>query len=137
MANGLSDYAITKILDYTFGAGVFTQPPSRTLHLYKADPTTGGLEVDVVVDDTAYASQVVTFGAEGAITNNRVYNNTAETFLAVIYGSGAASYIVTHWAVRDGANILASGALPTPITRLVGEPLTVAISSIYVELART
>ena len=137
MANGLSDDAISKILNYTFSAGVFTQPPSHTLHLYIGDPTVAGDEVDVVVDDTAYLSQVVTFGVEGATTNNRVYNDTPETFAAVVYGTGAASYEVTHWAVKDAANILASGALPTPITRLVGEPLTFAVGSIYIELART
>ena len=94
--------------------------------------------MDVVVDDTAYAAQSITFGDEGVTVDDRVYNNLACTFAAVVYGSGAAAYNVTHWAVEDGsANMLAAGALPVTVSRLVGEPLVFAVGALYVELART
>ena len=138
MANGLSEYAIDNVLNHLFATGTFAKPTGHTLHLYNGDPHGAGTEVSAVVDDTAYAAQSITFGDEAAVAEDRVYNNGAITFAAVVYGSGAAPYDVTHWAVKDGsANMLAAGALPTTISRLAGEPLVFAISAIYIELART
>ena len=138
MANGLSEYVIDNVLNHLFATGTFAKPTGHTLHLYNGDPHGAGTEVSAVVDDTAYAAQAITFSDEGTVVEDRVYNNSAETFAAVVYGSGAAPYDVTHWAVKDGsANLLAAGALPTTITRLAGEPLVFAVESIYIELTRT
>lgn len=138
MANGLSEYAIDNVLNHLFATGTFAKPTGHTLHLYNGDPHGAGTEVSNVVDDTAYAAQAITFSDEGTVTEDRVYNSGAITFAAVVYGSGAAPYDVTHWGVQDGSsNLLAAGALPTTISRLVGEPLVFAIDAIYIELART
>lgn len=133
MAQGLSDYLIGNLLNHCFATGTFSKPTGHKLHLYKSDPVTGGSEVSAVVDDTAYAAQTITFSDEGAVTNNRVYNNATVTFAAVVYGSGAAAYNVTHYAVKDGsANVLSTGAFPATIQRTVGETLVFASQAIYI-----
>lgn len=139
MANGLSEFAIDGVLNHLFSdATSLTKPTGLKLHLYKGDPHAAGAEVDVVVDDTAYLAQSITFEDEGTTTDDRCYNDLACTFAAVVYGTGAASYDVTHWAVfGDTTNLLSAGELPTPVTRLVGEPLVFAIGAIYNELTRT
>jgi len=138
MANGLAEYAIDNVLNHLFATGTFAKPTGHTLHLYDGDPHGGGTEVSDTVDDTAYVEQSITFEDEGVTTDDRVYNDLACTFPAVVYGSGAAAYDVTHWAVKDGSgNMLAAGELPVTVTRLVGEPLVFAVGAIYVELART
>ena len=139
MANGLSEFAIDGVLNHLFSDSIsLTKPTTLKLHLYKGDPHAAGAEVSDTVDDTAYAAQAITFEDEGTTTDDRCYNDLACTFAAVVYGSGAASYDVTHWAVfADTSNMLAAGALPTTVTRLVGEPLVFAVGALYVELART
>ena len=138
MANGLSEYAIDNVLNHLFATGTFAKPTGHKLHLYGGDPHGGGSEISAVVDDTAYAAQTITFEDEGVTTDDRVYNDLACTFAAVVYGTGAAAYDVTHWAVKDGSgNILAAGVMPTTVNRVVGEPLVFAIAAIYIELART
>jgi hypothetical protein len=138
MSNGLTDAAINEVLNHMFATGTYTKPTGHKLHLYKGDPHAAGAEVDVVVDDTAYLAQTITFEDEGTTTNNRLYNDLAATFAAVVYGSGAAAYDVTHWAVKDGsANILAAGAMPGTVNRVTGEPLVFSIGALYIELART
>jgi hypothetical protein len=140
MANGLSEFAIDGVLNHLFSdATSLTKPSGLTLHLYKGDPHGAGTEVSDTVDDTAYAAQTITFEDEGTTQDDRVYNDLACTFAAVVYGSGAAPYDVTHWAVfADSAtNMLAGGALPTTVTRLAGEPLVFSVGAIYVELTRT
>jgi len=139
MANGLSEFAIDGVLNHLFSDAIsLTKPTTLKLHLYTADPHAAGAEVSVTVDDTAYAAQAITFEDEGTTTDDRCYNDLACTFAAVVYGSGGVPYNVTHWAVfADTTNLLAAGAMPTTVTRLVGEPLVFAIAAIYVELTRT
>lgn len=138
MANGFTNAAITAVLNHMFATGTYAKPTGLKLHLYKGDPHAAGAEVSSVVDDTAYVSQTIAFADEGATLAKRVYNSALITFAAVVYGSGAAPYSVTHWAVKDGsANILAAAAFPTAISRVVGEPLAMNIGAIYIELTRT
>lgn len=138
MSNGLTDAAINSVLNHMFATGTYAKPTGLKLHLYKGDPHAAGAEVDAVVDDTAYAAQSITFEDEGTTTNNRLYNNLAATFAAVVYGSGAAAYDVTHWAVIDGsANLMAAGAMPVTVNRVTGEPLVFSTGALYIELART
>lgn len=138
MSSGISDVANASILNHMFATGTYAKPTGHKLHLYTGDPHGAGTEVDDVVDDTAYAAQNITFEDEGVTTNNRVYNDATVTFAAVVYGSGAAPYDVTHWAVKDGSGVLMAAApFPTPIERVVGEPLVLNPLALYVELART
>jgi hypothetical protein len=139
MANGLSEFAIDGVLNHLFSDAIsLTKPTTLKLHLYTGDPHGAGTEVSATVDDTAYAAQPITFEDEGTTTDDRVYNDLACTFAAVVYGTGAAPYTVTHWAVfADTSNMLAAGALPTAIERVTGEPLVFAIGAIYIELTRT
>lgn len=141
MANGISDAAIANVLNHMFATGTYSKPTGHKLRLYKGAINESNLATNHVsdtVDDTAYAPQTVTFADEGGTTNNRVYINATVTFPAVIYGSGAAAYVVTHAAIVDGSNnILAYGTLPTAITRTVGEPLAFNSGALYIELART
>lgn len=138
MENGLSDGVITNVLNHLFATGTYAKPTGHKLHLYTGDPFDSGTEVDAVVDDTAYASQSITFEDEGGTAAGRCYNDAAVTFPAVVYGSGAAPYDVTHWVVKDGSsNVLAAGAFTAAITRNAGEPLVFNIGALYVELTRT
>ncbi len=136
--SGFPDAAITAVLNHMFATGTYAKPTGLKLHLYKAEPNGGGSEVSAVVDDTAYAAQNIAFADEGGTVNNRVYNSGVLTFPAVVYGSGAAAYNVTHWVVKDGSGVqLATGAFPTTISRVVGEPLALNVGAIYVEITRT
>lgn len=136
--SGITDGAMSSILNHMFATGTYSKPTGLKLHLHKAEPNGGGAEVSAVVDDTAYAAQTITFDDEGVTTNNRVYNDAVITFPAVIYGSGAAPYTVSHWSVKDGSAVMmATGAFPTPISRLAGEPLALAIEALYIELTRS
>ena len=138
MEGGLSDYLITNALNHTFATGTFAKPTGLKLHLYTGDPFDGGTEVSAVVDDTAYASQSITFDNEGVTSAMRVYNNALITFPAVIYGSGAAPYDVWGWVVKDGSgNILAGSNFAGAISRVAGEPMAMNIGAIYVEVTRT
>lgn len=138
MSSGLSDATIENVLNHIFATGTYSKPTGLTLHLYKGDPHQAGAEVDDTVDDTAYAAQSITFANEGATQDNRVYNDSLVTFPAVVYGSGAAAYDVTHWAIKDGSsNLLAGAPFPTTISRVAGEPLALNIGAVYIELART
>ena len=138
MSQGLSDTAIASVLNHIFATGTYTKPTGLKLHLYKGDPHSGGAEVDDVVDDTAYAAQPITFDDEGVTEAGRVYNNGFVGFDPVVYGSGAASYVVTHWGVKDDYDLLlAGGPFPTAIERLAGEPMGLAPGALFIELTRT
>jgi hypothetical protein len=135
--SGLSDGVITSVLNHLFATGTYAKPTGHKIHLYTGDPYGAGDEVDAVVDDTAYAAQSITFDDEGVTFDHRVYNDALVTFPAVVYGTGAASYDVTHWVVKDGSgNLLAAGAFPVPIERLAGQPLAMNAGAIYIELTR-
>ena len=132
-----SDYLEKSILDHILTATGYTSP-NATLHLalFTADPTdanTGG-EVDAVVDDTAYARQTIAFDAANA-TEGTSASNTAQTFPAVIYGSGAAEYDVTHFGIYDAltvGNLLYHAELTAPITRSAGQTLIFDAGNIVV-----
>ena len=130
----LSDYKEKKLLDHANGAAAWTAPANQYVALFKTDPgeTGAGTEVSAVVDDTAYARQLITFGAATLGTGIALSTN-AQTFAAVVYGSGAAAYTVTHLAVFDAltaGNLLDYGALNASISRVVGKTLVFDIGSI-------
>ena len=135
MANGLSDVTITAVLNHLLGVAAYTAPITHVLQLYNGDPHGAGVEI-TATEDTAYAEQSISFETEGATMAGRSYNDTPATFLAVV--AGAPPYDVTHWAVVDSLDvIIAAGALPTTVSRLLGEPLAFAVGAIYIELTRT
>jgi hypothetical protein len=138
MSNGLTDGAITSILNHMFATGTYAKPTGLKLHLYTGDPHGAGTEVSNVVDDIVYAAQTITFADEGTTDDGYVYNSNFPAFAEVVYGSGGASYDVTHWAIKDGSGVMmAAGAMPSTVTRLAGEPMAFAIGSIYIQLERT
>lgn len=134
--NGISDYLAQKYLDFVYGDGTWTKPSSLTLHLYKNDPgpDDSGDEVSDTVDDTAYAAQTITYDSvptADASIGYLIKNDATETFAAVVYGSGAAAYDVSHWGVKDNSgNLLDYGPLPTTITREAGKTLVFNIGDI-------
>ena len=123
--SGQSDYLESASLNHVLTATPYTSP-NATLHvaLHIGDPldsNAGATEVDVVVDDTAYARQPVTFGANaGGVSAT---TNT-QTFGAVVYGSGAAPYTITHVGIYDAltaGNLLYSVAIVPQRTLSVGQ----------------
>jgi len=123
---GASDYLEDALLDHVLGGSTFTQPANLYLALFTSDPTdafTTANEVDTTVDDTAYARQAITFGAA---SGGEALSADAQTFAAVVYGSGAAAYDVTHIGICDAStagNLLYHAALPASITRNTGKTL--------------
>lgn len=122
---GKSDYLEGKALDHILTATSYTSP-NATLYLsmHTGDPlddNSGANEIDTVVDDTAYARQSIAFAAAaGGVSAS----NTAQTYSAVVYGTGAAPYIVTHVGIYDAStvgNLLYSQALTPARTLSVGE----------------
>ena len=139
---GISNYLMQKLLDHASGVTAYTMPTSLTLHLYTDDPGPDdtGTEVSDTVDDTAYAAQTLTMAA--AVTDGsdawKSANDAVETFAAVVYGSGAAPYDVTHAAVKDqSGNLMFYATLPATTTRNVGEPFAFPIGAIFNRLNRS
>jgi len=122
---GKSDYLENAALDHILTSTSYTSPNATLyLSLHTGDPLdddTGATEVDDVVDDTAYARQSIAFAAaSGGVSAS----NTAQTFTAVVYGTGAAPYVVTHVGIYDAStagNLLYSQALSPNRTLSVGE----------------
>jgi hypothetical protein len=100
----MSDYKEKKVLDHANNVAAWTAPTTQYLALYKADPTdTDSInEVSPVVDDTAYARQTIAFPA-ATLGVGSAASSSAQTFGAVVYGSGAAAYNVTHIGILDSA----------------------------------
>lgn len=93
--------------------------------LYKTNPTdtNSGTEVSAAVDDTAYARQPITWAAATSGTGIALSSN-AQTFAAVVYGSGAAAYNVTHFAIftaLTGGVMLDYEALNASISRAMSK----------------
>lgn len=115
--------------EYVFAAG------GRFLALFTADPTDANVaanEVDPAVDDTAYARQPITFASS---SGGQADSSSAQTFGAVVYGSGGAAYDVTHIGIYDavtGGNLLRHKELSVPITRQATKTLVFDAGSIKV-----
>ena len=134
-----SDYMENASLDHNLGVTQLTyQAGGMFLALFTADPTDANLtanEVDVVVDDTAYARQAITFGTATAGSSS---NTNAQTFAAVVYGSGAAAYDVTHIGVYDavtGGNLRYHAPLVATVNRLATKSMTFEIGTVAVSLS--
>lgn len=132
-----SDYLENKILDHVLGVAEYTfVTGDRYLALFTADPTDANVtanEVDDVVDDTAYARQPLDFAA--AVGGVSVTETTAQTFDAVVHGSGGVDYTVTHIGIYDAltnGNLLYHKPLTTAILRETGKSLVFDIGNIVV-----
>lgn len=133
-----SNYTEKALLDHLNGVTAFTAPTNKYVALYKSDPgeANSGTEVSATTDDTAYARQLITFAATTLATGIALSSN-AQTFAAVVYGSGAAAYTVTHIGIFDaatGGNLLESTALGASISRTVGKTLAFDVGAITVAL---
>lgn len=125
---GKSDYLENAVLNHVLTATAYTSPNATLyLSLHTGDPlddNSGATEVDVVVDDTAYARQSITFAAaSGGVSAS----SNAQTYGAVVYGSGAAPYVVTYFGIYDAAtagNLLYSAPLSPNRTLSTGQILT-------------
>jgi hypothetical protein len=135
----LSDYKEKKLLDHSNNVTAWTAPTTQYLALYKSDPgeANTGTEVSATVDDTAYARQTITFGAATSGAGSAATTD-AQTFAAVVYGSGAAPYTVTHVGILDAltaGNLLDYAPLDASISRVVGKTLVFDIGAILSLLA--
>lgn len=121
----LSDYKEKKLLDHANNVASWTAPVTQYLALYKSDPgeAGAGTEVNNVIDDTAYARQTIAFPA-ATLGVGSTTNSGAQTFAAVVYGSGAAAYTVTHIGILDsaGTTVVTAGAF------VVGQVYTIKTS---------
>ena len=130
MARGFTQYLVTKMLEHLFCGVAYTAPTSLSLRLYKSDPlnlaTPSTVEVDAVVDDTAYAPQTVTFAIGTYIDEGaKLDAPSGITFPAVVYGSGAAAYDVTHYGITDQDGVLlCSSPFAATQNRVASDPLT-------------
>jgi hypothetical protein len=130
----MSDYLEKKVLDHIHNVAAYTAPVTTYLALMKTNPTdaNSGTEVSAVVDDTAYARQALTFAAATSGIGLAASSN-AQTFAAVIYGTGAAAYTVSYIATYDAltaGNLLEYAPLSAPISRVVGKTLVFDIGSV-------
>jgi hypothetical protein len=133
-----SNYMEKALLDFLNQQGTAYTPTTKFVALYKNDPgeANTGTEVSATVDDTAYARQAISFGAATLGTGIALSSN-AQTFAAVVYGSGATAYTVTHIGIFDAATngqLLAKTALGASVSRLVGKTLVFDIGAITVAL---
>lgn len=135
----LSDYKEKKLLDHANNVASWTAPTTQYLALFKTDPgdTGSGTEVSAVVDDTAYARQSITFAAATSGAGTAITSNT-QTFSAVVYGSGAAPYTVTHIGIFDAltaGNLLDYAPLLASVSRTVGKTMVFSTGAITSSLA--
>lgn len=135
----MSDYKEKKMLDHANNSAAWTAPTTQYLALFKTDPgeTGAGTEVSATVDDTAYARQAITFGAATLGTGIALSTN-AQTFAAVVYGSGAAAYTVAYIGTFDAltaGNLLDYAPLNSSISRVVGKTLVFDIGAVTSALA--
>ena len=137
----MSDYLENKLLNHVLNNTAYTPPASVYVALFTADPTDAFVtanEVSATVNDTAYARQSVTHTTASGTTGT-VTNTNAQTFAAVVYGSGATPYTVTHYGYCDaltGGNLLFSASITgTGIVRSTGVALTFDIGQLSAVLA--
>lgn len=133
-----SNYMEKALLDFLNQQGTAYTPTSKFVALYKTDPldAASGTEVSATVDDTQYARQPISFGAATLGTGIALSSN-AQTFAAVVYGSGVAAYTVTHIGIFDAAtngNLLASTALGASVSRSVGKTMAFDVGAITIAL---
>ena len=126
------------LLDFLNQQGTAYTPTTKFVALYKSDPgeANSGTEVSATVDDTAYARQPISFGAATLGTGIALSSN-AQTFSAVVYGSGAAAYTVGWIGIFDAATngqLLASTALGASVSRTVGKTMAFDVGAITVAL---
>ena len=133
-----SQYTQKKLLDHLNEVAPYTAPADLYLALFKTNPgeAGAGTEVDATIDDTAYARQIITFAAATLATGISLSSN-AQTFAAVVYGSGAAAYTVTHIGIFDAlttGNLISYTALGASISRVVGKTLAFDTAAVTVAL---
>jgi len=131
-----SDFLEDAGLDHNLGVTELVyQAGGMFLALFTADPTDANLtanEVNVGVDDTAYARQAITFGAAAA---GESLNSIAQTFAPVVYGTGAVPYDVTHIGVYDalsGGNLRYHAPLVATVNRIATKSMTFEIGTVKV-----
>ena len=132
-----SDFLENKTLDHNIGTTAFVSPTLTALVLFTADPTDAYIvanEVDTTVDDTAYVRQTIEWNAAAG---GVAANTNAETFPAVVFGTGGVPYTVTHFGITDsltyqGGNLLYHGPLDAPVLRNAGVPLIFGAGSIKI-----
>lgn len=132
-ANGAEDDTLRYWL--TAIAPTITRPTAWWIALYTSDPLddNSGDEVDAVVDDTAYARQTITFA--DVTTQGQTENNLAAIFAAVVLGSGAVPYTVTHFGIFDAVtagNLIHHGPLCVPKELDVGDQANFATGDIII-----
>jgi hypothetical protein len=138
MSNAASNYLENTILDYIFSNAVYT--PTDDVYLALFNNTSGNaatnLEAGTLTDEvsasgTAYARQVVTFGAaSGGIAANDI----TVTFPAATASWGS----VTHVAIMDAdtaGNVLFYGAVTTAKTIDTGDTFQVATGNLTIQLS--
>ena len=136
----MSDYLENKLLNHVMNNTAYTPAATVYVALFTADPTdafTTANEVSAVVNDTAYARQT-TASTTASGTSGAITNSAPVTFPAVVYGSGAAPYNVTHFGICDAAtagNLLFSGAIGATISRTVGVTLTIGTGQLTTTMA--
>lgn len=123
MANNLSNYAETAMLDWIAGGATPTRPTTRYLALFTATPgeSGGGTEVS----GSGYARQTIAFAAA---SSGATSNSGAVTFTA----SGGSFGTVTSVGIFDAStsgNLLWYGPLTASKTIADGDSFQVAIGA--------
>lgn len=108
---------------------------SRPTTWYVGFYTSGDVEVDDVVNDTAYARQSITFAdpsLDAADDITKALSNSAVTFSAVVLGSGGAYSLkgCTIYDALTGGNELYSGVFSVNKSIIGGEVLSFAAGDI-------
>lgn len=145
-SRGISPWLNVQWLNHVFRGITYTPPTALYLRLYKDDPRLyPESEVDPVVDDTAYAPQLITFGVAEYWDNTtfsgkwywRVVNDAAVTFATTVYGTGGAPVPIAYVGITDqSGNLLAMQTLllgdywETALT--AGDALQFAIGTVMV-----
>lgn len=115
MASDLSTYLGNKVVRWIGGQAMPTAPASVALALFNGNPKAGGVEV---TEDVRVAGRLnVSWTVPASGTDNELTNDAEADF-----GNSASDVTITHAALYDGSNLLASKALP-------GQPFEVTTGS--------
>lgn len=122
---GLTEFAIRKLLDHTFGGPSYT--PAATIYVGLGTALTGETLTEWV--ESSYARQDTAFdAASGGVTQN----TALETFSASV-ADGSAT--LTHYGVWDdvsAGNLLVVGGLSTSRNVAISDAVTAAIGAMTV-----
>ena len=131
---GISEYAVKKMLDHLMGRAAWTMPTTVSLALYNGDPLAGGTEL-VAPPATGYARVAITCSAATFTSPTGTILNSAD----IDFGTAGSVWgVVNYIAIFDQlGNMLYSGPLEVTRSIQLYDPVSFPASELKVRASQT